>query len=181
MKEVGIGDVLCTRSTGWAVFFIRLGAALLDRPNTVNHVIIVHHQDADGTLWGIEGRPSGVGYVRLDKYLKSPWTLANVEQPKSEGDRYLIAKAAEKLLSAPYDWYGIFQDALLWANRSRVRRMINANWGDANTPPTHVVCSSFADWVYDFCGLTSPGRRFDRNVTPGDWAKFIIESEWRNQ
>lgn len=178
-QEIGIGDVLCTRSSGWPVFFIRLGAALLDRPNTVNHVIIVHHRDDNGTLWGIEGRPSGVGYVELGRHLKSAYTLNNAEQPKTEGDRFLIAKAAEKLLKAPYDWYGIFQDALLWANKTNVRRMINKDWGDEHKPPTHVVCSSFADWVYDYCNLPSPGKRFDRNVSPGDWAKFIIEKAWK--
>lgn len=175
--DLGIGDVLCTRSTGWAVFWIRLGAALLDRPNTVNHVIVVHHWDSAGTLWGIEGRPGGVGYVDVKRHLASPYTLTNKDQPKDEGQRFVIAKAAEGLLGTPYDWRGIVEDGMRAIGAQELWR---DNWGKNNVPPAHVVCSSFADWLYDHVGLLSPGRQFDRNVTPGDWAKFIVEKEWKN-
>lgn len=175
--KVDIGDVICTRNPkGLPAFFIRLGAAFLDRPNTVNHVIVVHHYDKVGTLWGIEGRPGGVGYVDVRQALKSPYTISNALQPKNSGQRFVIAKAAEGLIGTPYDWRGIVEDGM---RAIGAQELWKDKWGDEKTPPAQVVCSSFADWVYDYCKLPSPGRRFDRNVTPGDWAKFIIEEQWR--
>jgi len=176
IEAVDVGDVLCTRNpTGWAARLIRFGAALLGAPNTVNHVIVVHHRDGGGTLWGIEGRPGGVGYVDVKKALKSPYTMTNVAQPKDEGQRFIIAKAAEGLLGTPYDWHGIVLDGM---KAIRAEGLWRSKWGDEHTPPAHVVCSSFADWLYDQVGLPSPGEKFDRTVTPGDWAQFIIEKGW---
>ncbi len=172
--DLAPGDVICTRNPrGWMARFIRLGAALQDKPNLVNHVIVVHHRDPKGVLWGLEGRPGGVGPIALTKrVLEQPYVISNSEQPKTEEQRFLVAKSVEKLTGAPYDWGGIALDGLdalgvdLWDNR----------WGPE--PPGHVVCSSLADWSYDVVGLPSPGDRFDRTVTPGDWAKFIVEKEW---
>jgi hypothetical protein len=173
----GIGDVLCTRTPkGWPAFLIRLGAALKDDPSTVNHVIVVHHKDAAGTLWGIEGRPGGVGWVDVRHALRQPYTLSNSEQPKDEVQRTAIATAAEALIGTPYDWTGIGLDAMraihapeLWASK----------WGKDGVAPAHVVCSSMADWLYDHVGLASPGAQYDRTVTPGDWARWIMEKGWR--
>lgn len=178
-ETVGIGDVICTRNPrGIPAFLIRLGAALLDRPNTVNHVIIVHHYDEAGTLWGIEGRPGGVGYIDVRKALKNPYTISNASQPKTEEQRFIIAKAAEGLIGTPYDWQGIVEAGM---KAIRAQILWSSDWGDEKTPPAQVICSSFADWVYDYCEVPSPGKRFDRNVTPGDWAKFIIERGWKPQ
>ena len=170
------GDIVCTRNpTGWAARMIRLGAALQDSPNIVNHVIVVHHRDPKGLLWGLEGRPGGVGPRALTRrLLGAPYVISNAEQPKTEEQRFLVAKAAEKLNGAPYDWTGIAIDGLdaigvnMWSH--------GGQWGPE--PPGHVVCSSLADWAYDTVGLPSPGKRFDRTVTPGDWAKFIMEKAW---
>lgn len=172
---LGVGDVLCTRNPkGWPARLIRLGAALLDRPNTVNHVIVVHHRDKAGTWWGVEGRPGGVGWVDLTHALKGRYTLDNRLQPKTAVQRAAIADAAKGLLGTPYDWAGIALDGMeaigadaLWASTLD---------GEA---PAHVVCSTLADWAYDYVGLPSPGARFDRTVTPGDWAAFITEEAWR--
>lgn len=175
--DLNIGDVLCTRNpTGWMARLIRLGAAFLDRPNISNHVIVVHHKDPKGLWWGLEGKPGGVGYIALTRrVLRAPYVISNTEQPKTEEQRFMIAKAAERLIGTPYDWAGIAIDGLealgvnLWDTFGE--------WGPE--PPGHVVCSAFADWCYDVVGLPSPGREFDRTVTPGDWAKFIIERNWR--
>lgn len=166
------GDILCTRNaTGFAARMIRLGAALRDRPNTVNHVVIAHHVDAAGTLWGIEGRPGGVGWVDCRHYLKGAYTLDNREQPKTDAQRQAVCHAANGLLGTPYDWVGIAADGMdaihapdLWAQ----------DW--PKCPPAHVVCSSLADWVYEHVGLASPQP--DRTCTPGDWAAFIAEKGW---
>lgn len=171
------GDVLCTKNPkGWAARLIRLGAALQDRPNTVNHVIVVSHVDAVGKLWGIEGRPGGVGYVHLSKaVLTQPYLLSNALQPKTSAQRELIVEAAKGMIGTPYDWTGIAQDGMVAIGAQRL-------WGawEDGTVPAQVVCSSLADWVYDHVGLASPGKKFDRNVSPADWAAFITERGWKS-
>jgi hypothetical protein len=176
MKEPDVGDILCTRDPGIWARLIRLGAALLDKPNTVNHIIVVHHRDSSGTLWGIEARPGGVGYIDTRMALQSRYTLTNIEQPKTEGQRFIIAKAAEGLLGTPYDWQGIVEAGMEVIGAQELWKQ---KWGSKKVPPAHVICSSFADWLYDYCDLPSPGSKFDRNVTPGDWAKFMIEKGWQ--
>ena len=55
------GDVLAVRTGGWTGRIIRFGAALRDQPNLDSHIAVIHHKDAQGTLWCVEGRPGGVG------------------------------------------------------------------------------------------------------------------------
>jgi len=182
MVNIGVGDIICTRNnTGWAARMIRLRAGLLDQPNLVNHVIIVHHKQPNGDWIGLEGKPGGVGWINITqrKVLKSPWIVTNAKEPKLEKQRYLVAKAAEKLIGVQYDWMGIMQEAVVWAPPKRVTTFINRKWGDAEHPPEQVFCSNYADWCYDFVGLPSPGALFDRNVTPNDWAQFIMEKRWK--
>lgn len=171
---IEVGDVICTRNPkGWPAFLIRMGACLRDRPNITNHIIIAHHIDRAGTFWGIEGRADGVGYVNLENAIKAPYTISNHEQPKTPKQRVTIAKTAEGLIGTPYDWAGIIQDGMEAIGAQDLWR---TKWD--GQVPAQVVCSSLADWVYDFVGLPSPGIKFDRNVTPGHWAQFIIERQW---
>lgn len=174
LEDLGVGDVICTRTNTFFGRMIRFGAALRDEPNTVNHVLIVHHRDPKGTLWGLEGRPGGVGWVAITPSLvRGTYVIANTAQPKTQEQRFLVAKASERLIHAPYDYEGILLDGLdaihidLWGG----------DWGPK--PPVHVVCSSYADWCYDKVGLASPGTRFDRLVKPADWAAFIDARGWR--
>lgn len=174
---IGIGDVLVTREGPWIVSaLIRLGAWMTGRPAFCNHAIIVHHQDEQGTLWGLEGRPGGVGWRDLTGPLSWTLTNANNEQPKTEEQRYLIAVASEALLATPYDWNAIqdhVKEALrLWSPRGPVE------WTDDEVP-AHVVCSSFADWAYEKVGLKNPGgNAITRMTSPGDWDRFMMEKEW---
>lgn len=170
MAQLRPGDIVCSRtSKGLAGRLIRLGAAIMDKPNTVNHVIVVSHRDAAGTLWGIEARPGGVGYRDMGTVVHSAWSLDNIAQTKTTAQRKQIVEAAKGMLGTPYDWEGIAADAMeaigaqaLWCQFDR-----------DGTAPAHVVCSSLADWVYDKVGLESPGKHFDRECSPGDWAEFI--------
>lgn len=176
LTRIKPGDVICTRnSKGATARLIRFGAAFLDRPNTVNHVIIAHHIDDHGTFWGIEGRPGGVGWIDLRRATgkNRPYTTANTEQPKTPAQRLAVVEASEGLLGTAYDWFGV---ALAAMNSIGVETIWD-HFG-ADGPPTHVVCSAFADYVYDYVGLDSPGEKMGRTVTPGDWARFIIERGW---
>lgn len=175
---VDVGDVICTRTPkGWPGYLIRLGAALRDRPSTVNHVIVVWKRDDAGTLWGIQGQPGGVNQVDVRLALKAPYTITNAAQPKTEVQRYVIASEAEAFLGKEYDWTGIALDAM---DAIGAHNLWRSKWGKDGVPPAHVVCSSMADWLYDHVGLASPGGRFDRRVTPGDWAAWIMEEGWRH-
>ncbi len=169
--RIAVGDVWSVRTTGWAARLIRFGAALGGQPNLDNHVVVVHHQDANGRWWGLEGRPGGVGQVDLARYLHNPYTVTNAGQPKTDAQRYGIAVGAEALLGTPYDWVGIAADGMdaigaghLWAQ----------NWNGLG-PPAHVVCSSYAAWLNELHGLERPVRRSARGTTPADWTAFDLE------
>lgn len=179
--KLDIGDVVLTRSRPknfWgklAVRAIRLGAAIHDQPNIWNHVAIVHHIDDTGTLWGVEGRPGGVGWVDMRNWVNDGWVLSNADQPKTEDQRAQIAAASEALIGTAYDWSGIAIDAGravagLWAT------LWPEKWHNYRAAPGHVVCSSLADWVYGKVGLGSP--RADRACTPADWAQYILDRGW---
>src|SRR6266567_4733272 len=88
------GDVLVVRTKARWGWLIRLGAALSGKPNLQDHVAIVHHQDANGTLWCIAGSPGGVAWQDARHYLASPWTMTNAAQPKADAQRYAICDGA---------------------------------------------------------------------------------------
>lgn len=167
------GDLLLTRSSGFGGFMIRLGAALRDRPNLINHVAIVHHTDSSGTVWVLEGRPGGVGWRDATDYLKSRHTITNATQPKTQDQRAEIVKQATAMIGTPYDWEAITQDA---AGAFGLDHVWELRWGKAGKVPGHVVCSSLAAWVYLNAGLAYPIG--DREVTPADWLRLWISKGW---
>ncbi len=175
-NKLDIGDVLVTRSNYKGSFFVRLGACLRGRSGKVDHVIVVHHRDDAGTLWGIEGTPSSVGYVQLKRYADDKYANANVDQPKTAAQRTQIATLAEGMLGTPYDWAGIVLDGMreigaeeLWHSRE---------WPDG-LKPSHVVCSSFADYIYEVVELANPGGSTQtRGTEPSDWDDFISDRQW---
>lgn len=180
VSTVAPGDVVLVRTKGLVGALIRFGAALLDRPNVHNHVAIVHHRDASGTLWGIEARPGGVGWIDMDGYLGDPYTMSNSEQPKTQAQRDQIISVAESLLQTPYDWTAIATDAMKAIRADRLWKAKSYGEGEV---PTQVVCSSLADYVYAKVGLASPGLIDGdavRFTTPADWDLFIDTKAWRS-
>jgi hypothetical protein len=163
------GDILVTRTPGaWPAAMIRLGSALLDKPNLSNHVAVVHHWDDSGTLWVIEGRPGGVGWRNASDYLSSRWTLSNVAQPKTDAQRKVITDGAVAILGMPYDWAAIIGDGLddlhLW---SPVHGQVQG----------HAVCSAVAALLYDKAALGRPAGD-ERKVQPAAWDEWIITQGW---
>jgi len=163
------GDALATRTTGsWTSGMIRVGAALLDKPNISNHIAVVHHWDASGTLWVIEGRPGGVGWRQADDYLASPWTLSNVAQPKTDAQRKIITDGAVAMLGTPYDWAAIVGDALddlhLW----------NPVHGKVQG---HTMCSALLALLHDTAQLGRP-KGDERLVQPADWDTWMLTRGW---
>src|SRR6202012_1567327 len=107
------GDVLLVHGSGVFGELIRLGSALANKPNLDGHVCFMHHWDAQGIPWGIEGRPGGVGYADMRPYINDPYMLNNCGQPgRSDNDRVLAASDAEAMLGTRYDWQAILGDAV---------------------------------------------------------------------
>lgn len=172
MTSVQPGDVLAVRTAGRPAWWIRIGAALRNQPNLSNHIAVADHVDTHGTLWGIEGRPGGVGWVDCGLYLKSPYTLTNADQPKTAAQRRLIRGAMASLLGTAYDWEAIIADGA--ADLGLKVPGWDPNWH--GTVPAHVVCSSSAAYAYAHAGLPCPAG--DRLVQPSDWDTFIITRAW---
>lgn len=169
--KVAPGDVLVTRTQGaWSSEMIRLGAAIAGKPNLSNHVAIVHHADASGTLWCVEGRPGGVGWRNASGYLASQWTITNAAQPKTAAQRKAVTDGALAVIGMPYDWAAIIGDGLddlhLW----------NPVRGDVHG---EAVCSAVAAFLYDKAGLGRP-KGGERRVQPGDWDTFILTRSWES-
>lgn len=177
MSEPLPGDVLLTRGSAWTSWLIRFGAALLDRPNISNHVIIFHHYDALGVPWGIEARAEGVGWIDLTRTLKSRWLLTNAAQPKTPAQRALICKAVAGAIGTPYDWSGIVADAF---EALRIDKLWRAReFPEDGRLPYGTVCSALADWAYERAGLANPGGSgVTRLTSPGDWNAFLITRAW---
>lgn len=179
MSRVGVGDVIVTREGKWWISWaIRLGQKLMGLPARVNHVIIVHHKDEMTGRWvGIEGRPSGTGWVDVESRLTLPLTSTNADQPKTEAQRFLVARAAESLVNTTYDWAAILESARV---ALKLRMRAADEWPENSTPGA-VVCSSFADWAYERVGLPNPGGNgATRFTTPGHWDRFIADREWES-
>lgn len=174
MTHLFPGDLLLVRTGGLAGRLIRLGAALRDQVNLDNHVAVVHHVDQSGTVWAVEGRPGGVGWVDASHYLNSRWGLNNARQDKTDEQREAIAKVVVGMLGTPYDWEGIVADAMTAIDAQ-------ALWGQdwhGQGAPGHVVCSSLAAYAYDKVGLAWPREHSVRMTTPADWEDFVLTGNY---
>jgi hypothetical protein len=186
MIKVGVGDVLAvSTAANWAAKLINIGQVLRGLPGMNNHVVVAHHH-RDGKWWGLEGRPGGVGWAPLDKYLADPRTTSNFEQPRTKEQRLSIARRAEAMIGDSYDWAAIAADAFTALN---IRLLYAANWANpapGTTPgdyragsPDHVVCASYAAWLYAAEGLTHPRVGQERYCYPADWTRFNMDEVWR--
>ena len=182
IKTVGIGDVLAVNTgNAFSSELIRFGEALEGKPNLANHVVIVHHQDAKGTWWGVEGRPGGVGWVQMANYLNSPdvkYANSNSTEARTPAQDTTVAQAAAGLLGVGYDWVGgIACDALDALRLAPLADLVDhwCGWQDPGDPqarPGHVVCSSLAAWVYRNLGLACPDVADEELCMPADWWNF---------
>lgn len=169
-----VGDVWAVQTTGWAAALIRFGSRLRGRDSLDNHVVIVHHVDPAGVAWGIEGRPGGVGWADLRRYQQHPATRSNEAQPKTDGQRAQVAALAEQMLGTQYDWAGIGADA---AADLGLPQLFASDW-HGHGVPGHIVCSSFAAYVYGKLGLAHPDLGHERFCQPSDWTEFDQAHAW---
>jgi hypothetical protein len=167
------GMVLCVRTGGFAGTMIRLGAAFRGKPNLQNHVAVVHHIDAKGTVWCIEGRPGGVGWRDATAYLASSWTLTNIEQPFTVVQGAEIAKTMEAMLGTAYDWDSITADAL--SDLGMHLPGWDSKWN--GLVAGQVVCSSAAAYAYGKNDVPHPPG--DRGCQPSAWTEWILTRGWK--
>lgn len=168
------GDVLAVRSPGLPGELIRVGEELTGHPGLANHIAVMHHYDTQGVPWGLEGRPGGVGWADLRGYLADPYTMNNCAQPgRDDAQRALVAAKAELMLRTAYDWCAIADDTL------RAFRMADlfSKTIDGKVPG-HVVCSSYAAFLYGLYGWVHPDVGSERDCEPGDWTALIITHGW---
>lgn len=172
------GDVWAVRTSGAAARLIRFGTALRylfgggdNLSDLDNHVVIVTHQTA-GVWFGVEGRPGGVGWADLTRYLNDPTTISNAAQPKTDAQRAAIVALVPEVLGTPYDWSAIMRSA---AADLHIPELFQRNWNDKGIPG-HVICSALADWMNEHVGLASP--KPDQDCQPSDWVAFIDRKDW---
>lgn len=172
------GDAVIVRSPGIAGWLIRFGAALGGNPPHTNHVAFVHHVK-NGVVWGIEGRPSGVGWVEMARYFTGPlakYTMTNWRQPKSTKERDKVCRLLEGALGAEYDWVSIAEDVLQdLADRREFPKLMDHWWRDAQGTEAHYVCSTLGAYAYNHADLPGPNYTVEKNIQPYDWERFIEE------
>lgn len=170
------GDVVIVEMGIWIIRVLIWIQALFSgdfKYRQSGHVIVVSHVDDAGRLWGIEGRPGGIGWADMTKRNGS-WGLSNVEQPKTDDQRLVIVSTMKQLLGAKYDYEAYLDIALATLG-------ITNTWKDyeGQDVPIQFICSAVADWVYEKVGLDSPGNEnITRYTTPAQWGRFISTKEW---
>lgn len=177
------GDVWAVDAPGLGRWPIMFGSWLTGHRAPVDHVIVVHHQDKRGVWWGIEGRPSGVGWADMSRYLATPKqqraARGNFNQPRTDAQRQAVCKLMEGLIGTSYDWIGgIVADFDTALRAKDLAKLIDHWWGwsDGVARPPHVVCSSAAAWAYGQLGLDHPTGAQEL-VTPAGWWEF--NGQWQ--
>ena len=166
------GDVLAVRGTSWEAEMIRVGEEMSGKPGLDSHIAIVHHWTGD-VPWGLEGKPGGVGWADLRAYARDPYTLNNCGQPgRTDAVRAQVAAEAQHMLGTQYDWQAIADDTL---RAFHMDDLFSKTIDDV--VPGHVVCSSFAAFLYKLYGWDCP-QVPDRDCEPADWAAFMMTHGW---
>jgi hypothetical protein len=172
--QVQPADVLAVATkTGLSTKLIDIGEILRGKIGLNNHVVVVHHQ-TNGVWWGLEGKPGGVGWADLTNYLRDPRTTSNVHQPKELADRSWVVTQAEVMLGRAYDWDAIMTDTLMSLG---IHNLFSEDWHGTGVPG-HVVCSSFAAYLYSVRKMPRPSGGGGRFIMPADWTDFNLNRRW---
>lgn len=174
LADLRPGTVIVTATPDLVGWVIRLRSKLMRRPSLHNHVAVFTHLDDTGRPRGLEGRPSGFGWANLEKYLDRPDTLTNNAQPLTDEQRVRIVDGAVQMVGIPYDWASILAFAAGTARLPFLAR----EW-PADGLPSHVVCSSAIDFLYEGVGADNPGGYgHTRRTDPDDWTAWIMKRGW---
>lgn len=182
--EVAPGDVLAVLgSNGWFGKLVRIFELVGNRPYTVDHVVVITHQDQAGRWLGIAGQPGGVGPADMTKFLTQSGTNVNHGQPRrndaGQADQFLASCAAS--LGIAYDWVGIAADMADDLGVHNLANDIDHLWRwptKSGLLPGHVVCSSLAARLYEIVGWDHPDNGSERLCEPGDWWAWNNGQQW---
>lgn len=182
---IGAGDIIVVQGTSVEAKLIEAGEVIAGLP-PYSHVAGFDHWDANGTPWGLEGRPGGVGWADVSRYLADPRTLTNVAQPKTPSQRAVLCKLNQAMIGTAYAWLsGIMADAGrdLGGSLASIYRDLGGDglWKPdpvTKIVPGHVVCSSYYAYTYARMSLASPRPQDWATTEPGDWAAFIESKGW---
>lgn len=171
------GDVVIVEMGIWIVRVMIWVQALFTgkaKYSKAGHIIVVSHVDSDGRLWGIEGRPGGIGWADLSKR-NGKWGVSNVDQPKTAEMRVRLVDSMTALLGSKYDYPAYLKLAMDMVG-------ITPRWTVEYTEedvPVSYICSAVADQIYEANGLPNPGGNNNtRFTTPADWAQFVDTKGW---
>jgi len=168
------GAVIVTATDDLGGWLIRLRSKLLGGDPRFNHVAIFSHVDSTGRPRGLEGRPGGFGWTNLEPYLDHPGTITNATQPLTDEQREHIVRQAVATVGVPYDWEAI----LAFAAGTAHLPFLPNEWPPDGVP-SHVVCSSVADYLYEGAHAANPGGdAITRRTDPAAWADFIAHQRW---
>jgi hypothetical protein len=169
------GDILVVADKKWPSFFIKLRALVKGESSLHNHVAVISHRDEAGTLWAVEGRPSGTGWVDADIYLKAKFTKTNagLDMHRTDDERKKVVEIIQGLVGTKYDWSAIVE---LGMDAIDAGRLWHAKEFGADEVPAHIICSALAAWAYKSAGWRRP-HELMRFTTPGQWYDFIAELE----
>lgn len=170
VQDLRPGDVIVCATPDKGGWYIRARSWLTRRPNLHNHTAMFTHLDITGRPRGLEGRPSGFGWCNLEPYLRHPDTIANTAQPlRSDRERAVVVDAATAMLGMRYDWAGI----VAFAAQTAGLPFLASEWPSEGVP-SHVVCSSALDYLYEAVGWRNPGGYVKtRGTDPDDWTAFV--------
>ena len=164
------GDVLVVATVDKGGWWIRARSWVSRQPNLHNHVAMFTHVDESGRPRGLEGRPSGFGWANLEKYLNRSDTMSNSgQQGRFDDERARVVALATAMVGIPYDWKSI----LAFAGNTAGMPFLAREWPEDGVP-SHVVCSSSIDYLYEAVRWDNPGGYAKtRGTDPDDWTRWI--------
>lgn len=131
----------------------------------VNHALLCHHIDPDGTAWCLEARPSGVGWVKASAYPDAIWSAEVLTPAQVEG----ICAWALAHKGTKYGWLDCAA-AGLDSLHDRFRWVPECDWAAEKLDSWHTMdCSQFVTMSYTFgAGLALVPDEKPSQVDPGD-------------
>lgn len=184
--DVAPGDIVAVLgSRGTFSKLIRFAAWLQRKPDHIDHVVIVTHQDAHGRWIGISGQPGGVAMCDVSRYLRDPLTNTNHDQPRPDdkGQNAAFLASCAQSLGVSYDWVAVVGDTLNAFHLADLSNELERLWRwptTSNELPGHVVCSSLAAMLYEHVGWAHPDLGSERVCLPADWAAWNEHQAWHD-
>jgi hypothetical protein len=166
------GDVLVVGGKGGiGAELIRERSRLEGQPDLHNHVAMFTHFDIAGEPRGLEGRPGGFGWANVTRYITNVSCMSNAgKSVHSDEECHSAVELGRQMISIPYDWEAI----IAFGYELISHRFIPTEWPEEGIP-SHVVCSSAIDLIYEHLHWDNPGGwRKTRGTDIDDWTTWLL-------